>query len=67
MVKFEFVVSDVDASNIMDAMNDKIVQSLVNQRKALMDGDGTLYDWFECQVEYFEDLKKRMTMTKVED
>lgn len=70
MIHFDFVVSDVEAEEIMSAIHNQIL----NCHKGIIDSWGTgghedaaKRAWFDARIKYLEELKKKMTNRRLLD
>ena len=68
MIHFNFTVSDADAENIFNILNNQIVHNHEKMVKLVASGDeyNTL-GVYERDNEYIKQLIKKMTNTKVEE
>jgi len=66
-VKFEFVLNDVDASNLISILNDEKVRAMVKAEEydrasaqSRSKTDIANRDWYEGHAEYLEGLKQKV-------
>lgn len=63
-VKFEFTLSDVDASNLIDIINSEKVRALSRAREFLAGSvtrvDQANADWYNGHADYLEELKQKV-------
>lgn len=63
-VKFEFTLSDVDASNLIDIINNEKVRALTRAREFLAGSvtrvDRANADWYNGHADYLEKLKQKV-------
>ena len=63
-VKFEFTLSDVDASNLIDIINSEKVRALSRAREFLVGSvtrvDQANADWYNGHADYLEELKQKV-------
>ena len=61
MVHFDFIVSDVDAENIMDIMRSAITRNSVKMLGAIQRGDNDSVLFLERDTAYIESLIEKMS------
>lgn len=63
-VKFEFTLSDIDASNLLDVIHTAKAKALQDAQKFLAPEmtrvDRANYDWYIGHAEYLEGLKQKV-------
>lgn len=63
-VKFEFILSDVDASNLIGILQYEKARTLAKSREFIKpkmnDVDRANLDWYEGHAEYLEELKQKV-------
>ena len=63
-VKFEFTLSDVDASNLISILHDEKVRALARAQEFIKPQmtkvDQANLDWYNGHADYLEDLKKKV-------
>jgi hypothetical protein len=64
MIKFDFVVSEVDASNILSILQDVEdaagIKSKGFLKEKMSNVDQANHDWWKAHAEYLKDLKNRV-------
>ncbi|MHB8123396.1 MAG: hypothetical protein ACYDG4_14715 [Desulfuromonadaceae bacterium] len=64
MIKFDFVVSEVDASNILSILQEKELEAEANSRSFLKEKMTRVVqanlEWWKGHAEYLNDLKNRV-------
>jgi hypothetical protein len=61
MIHFDFIVSDEDAQTIFDAINEHIEEARYEMTFGLMNNR----EWYRGRITYLEELKAKMTNTKI--
>lgn len=63
-VKFEFTLSDIDASNLISILHDEQVRALVRARefikKDMTQVDQANFDWYNRHADYLQELKEKV-------
>ena len=68
MIHFDFIVSDVDAENIMGCIQTEIVNCHMKIQKCIVAEDAQkVIDAYNSRIEYLEELKTRMYNSRVEE
>jgi hypothetical protein len=68
MIHFNFTVSDADAENIFDILNNQISRNREEMLKLMVEGDAwNMRGAYERDNEYIKQLMDKMTNTKVEE
>ena len=68
MIHFDFIVSDVDAENIMGCIQTEIVNCHMKIQKCIVANDAQkVIDAYNSRIEYLEELKTRMYNSRVEE
>ncbi len=68
MIHFNFTVSDADAENIFNILNNQIVHNHEKMVKLIASGDGyNMLGVYERDSEYIKASINKMTNTKVEE
>ena len=68
MIHFDFIVSDVDAENIMGCIQTEIVNCHMKIQKCIVAEDAQkVIDAYNSRIEYLEELKTRMHNSRVEE
>jgi hypothetical protein len=64
MIKFEFTLNDVDASNLVGILHDAKIAALHSATSVITmnmsDEDHAKLDWFNSHAEYLEGLKQKV-------
>lgn len=66
MIHFDFIVSDVDAENIMECISAEITNCHVRGQKALVARNKAECDEHNARANYLKNLKTKMKNTRVE-
>lgn len=64
MIHFDFVVSDAEAEDIMDAIHDQVIKCHLDRIESWSTSghdDPVKREWFTARIKYLEELKKKMT------
>jgi hypothetical protein len=64
MIHFDFIVDDFEAESIFDAIQAEIVQCHVRLLDEKPQWPEQI-EWFEARIKFLEDLKKKMTNSRV--
>jgi hypothetical protein len=68
MIHFNFTVSDTDAENIFNILNNQVSRNREEMLKLIASGDGyNMLGVYERDSEYIKALINKMTNTKVEE
>jgi hypothetical protein len=68
MIRFNFTVSDADAENIFNILNNQIVHNREEMLELMVKGDAwNMRGVYERDNEYIKQLMAKMTNTKVEE
>lgn len=59
-VKFEFVLSDVDATNLMDILQSAKTKALVEAGKCLIMNNQSGANWYNSHADYIEEIKQKV-------
>lgn len=64
MIKFEFTLTDKDASNLLDILNEAKCKALIDARAFIKPNmtraDQANADWYNGHAEYLEGLKQKI-------
>jgi hypothetical protein len=66
-VHFDFILSDTDAENLMDFINNEKVRCLERRMESTAQGNKINSDAYLRAAEYVEKLKSKMTNSYCED
>lgn len=67
MIHFDFTVSDADAENIIDCIQQTICKNHMKIMDFIIAKDDVMVEHYKQDIEYLEGLIKRMSNTRVED
>lgn len=68
MVRFDFVVSDAEAEDIMSAIHDQVIKCHLDRVESWGTSgheDPARREWFTARINYLEELKKKMTNRRI--
>lgn len=68
MIHFDFILDDDDAVLLFDCISEMIGKYQVYIMKAMVHNEGQEYiDFYNKQIEFLENLKKKMKNTRVKE
>ena len=67
MIKFEFTLSEADATNLFDCINDRIARANMNAMDAYVAHDTALHKAYRRDADYLTELKSKLTNTRVKE
>lgn len=67
MVHFDFIVDDIDAENIMDAVHSEMCRCLAGVTNSMADGKTAYERAYRDKAEYYKELKAKMKNERVKD
>lgn len=59
-VKFEFTLSDIDATNLMDILHSAKTKALVEAGKCLVNNNQSGANWYNSHADYIEEIKQKV-------
>ena len=59
-VKFEFTLSDIDATNLMDILQAAKTKALIEAGKCLVMNNQSGHNWYNSHADYIEELKQKV-------
>ena len=59
-VKFEFVLNDVDATNLIDILQSAKTKALVEAGKCLVNNNQSGSNWYNSHADYIEEIKQKV-------
>lgn len=64
-VRFDFVVSDIDAENLMSVLRSASVRTLCDARTAIVNGMMAEADWHNRHADYLDGLREKIASSSV--
>lgn len=60
MIKFEFTLSDIDATNLIDVLKSAKTKALVEAGKCLTINNQYGANWYNSHADYIEEIKQKV-------
>jgi hypothetical protein len=67
MIHFCFTVSDTDAENIINIMDNAVIVAHNRCTKAIANKDAASEQWYNKHIEYLNELKQKMANVRVQE